>query len=237
MRRSSMNLKCLQKPASEWSEKHLRSLHVTRRDGTPLEDFDFARYMPEDGDHGMIAPSQCKDRLATELKVGTRDSGHHLARNDGCVVLRGRDGIEAVPIISFEAKKRDLGNRVHYPEHSQEPYRADIFGQEVALLYGQACACSVDGTGDVVTGHTGWLITMHGTRLRLLQGDFSRAYLCGVRSKTLARTQLLVVKRSDEFNVKYPDRRVEALKAVMGLLRFIKLGTYRNAYLERLGAR
>ena len=97
------------------------------------------------------------------------------------------------------------------------------------MLYGQACACRVDRAGKVVTGHTGWLLTMH--------ADFSREYLRGVRSKTLARSRVLVVKRSAEFNVKPQDQRVMALSAVMGLLRFMKSGDYPDEYLKRLGAR
>lgn len=74
---------------------------------------------------------------------------------------------------------------------------------------------------------------MHGSRLRVINAYFSESYLSRVNSPILPPDQRLLVWRSPEFNMKYPDERVQALQIVMGLIRYLKSGRAANAYLRK----
>ncbi|OJJ79742.1 uncharacterized protein ASPGLDRAFT_936868 [Aspergillus glaucus CBS 516.65] len=120
-------------------------------------------------------------------------------------------------IFRFEAKPRNLSSGVHYHTDEQEPYSDSIFGQEVAEPLGQAFACS-NGADGKWNDHDGWLITLHGSKLRVLHAYFSQSYLLQVNSPVLPLEQRLPVWCSPQFNLKYPNEWDQALRMVMGLI-------------------
>ncbi|KAK2740994.1 hypothetical protein FQN55_008549 [Onygenales sp. PD_40] len=177
------------------------------------------------------------DNLSTRLRIGANP--RHLtlkkAVNDGGIVLARTSPATGslmpgrIPIVSFEAKPRRLGVGLHYQTNQPEPYNEPTFAQELAELLGQAFECSQGNGGD----HDGWLITLHGTRLRLVHANFSEQYLKQVNSRFLRADQKLLVWRSKQFNLKYPDGREDALKALIALIRSLKAGAFANGQLAK----
>ncbi|PWY73758.1 hypothetical protein BO94DRAFT_549748 [Aspergillus sclerotioniger CBS 115572] len=177
--------------------------------------------------------------LGTTLEIGPTRSPATDSRglSNGGIVVQDRDGhLQDVPIVSLVAKRRDLGVGVRHPANGPEPHRKDIVAQEFALLYGQACACSTSSSDEVVNGHDGWLVSIHGTRLRLSYAEFTKEYLEAVRGELLPADLHVKVLRTREYHLKHTADLIQALKAVMGLLKFMQDGDYKNEYLEWLGA-
>ncbi|PYI01982.1 hypothetical protein BO78DRAFT_423006 [Aspergillus sclerotiicarbonarius CBS 121057] len=304
---TSMEEVSLQIPAYQWSETHLKSLHIDCTDDVEMSNFVFAEFIPGDEDPNYralkddledisaeditrmspeawgqyqpngflrfftsVAYASRTDNLEmmsedesgrmpsikclafefleaimgdeklhqTPLKIGPRQDGkYRIAQTYGAIVVRRQVRIQKTPIVTIVAKPRNSEEIGGYPTNGEEPFRAEILAQEVARLYGQACACSVDQTDQVVSGHDGWVLAFHGTRMRVVYAYFPKAYLESVRGQVLPSKERIEVLRSVQLNLKFPDQRVQALKAVMGLLRFLQAGTYDTAYLKRLGAR
>lgn len=149
-----------------------------------------------------------------------------------CRWFMGKSATGKRTIISFEAKPRHLGSGVNYHTGQPEPQSTSTFAQEVAELLGQAFSCSKRADGSW-SDHDGWLISIHGSRLRIINAFFSQSYLSQVSSPVLCPDQRLLVWRSRQFNLKHSDGRDGALQLVIGLLRFLKSGRAVNSYLSR----
>ncbi|KAK2791045.1 hypothetical protein FQN53_007234 [Emmonsiellopsis sp. PD_33] len=70
-----------------------------------------------------------------------------------------------------------------------------------------------------------YLLTVHGTQLRLVTAYFTADYLRHMKSTTMPVNQFLFVKRSRFYEVKEPCQRVEAPKLFIGLFRPIMRST------------
>ncbi|KAJ9193527.1 hypothetical protein DTO207G8_2472 [Paecilomyces variotii] len=148
-------------------------------------------------------------------------SGKVKAPNDEPITLRTWDSvtresmISQIPLVSLEAKARRPGD--------PDPFNWDTFAQEVAKLLGQAMASCKEMHGGW-KDQDAWLISIHGTEVRLVTARFKEGYLRQVNSSMVARTEYLVVFRSRPFDIITDEGRVQAVRAIIALLRWIKSG-------------
>ncbi|KAJ9292731.1 hypothetical protein DTO271G3_8430 [Paecilomyces variotii] len=149
-------------------------------------------------------------------------SGKVKALNDESITLNTWDSVTGesltspIPLISFEAKARRPGD--------PDPFNWDTFAQEVAKLLGQAMASCKKMHADW-KDQDAWLISIHGTEVRLVTARFKEGYLRQVNSSMVARTEYLVVFRSRPFDLILDEGRVQAVKAIIALLHWIKSGS------------
>ncbi|KAJ9370317.1 hypothetical protein DTO282E5_5026 [Paecilomyces variotii] len=121
-----------------------------------------------------------------------------------------------------KAKRRHAGGQVRRAGDA-ERFNWDTLAQEVAELLGQAmtsCKKMHGGWKD----QDAWIISIHGTQLRLVTARFKEGYLRQVNSSMVAQTEYVVVFRSRPFDLKLDEGRVQAVKAIIALLRWIKSG-------------
>ncbi|KAJ9195145.1 hypothetical protein DTO164E3_6906 [Paecilomyces variotii] len=155
-------------------------------------------------------------------KIWLGNSGKVKAPNDEPITLRTWDSvtrenmISQIPLVSLEAKARRPGD--------PDPFNWDTFAQEVAKLLGQAMASCKEMHGGW-KDQDAWLISIHGTEVRLVTARFKEGYLRQVNSSMVARTEYLVVFRSRPFDLILDEGRVQAVKAIVALLRWIKSGS------------
>jgi hypothetical protein len=126
-------------------------------------------------------------------------------------------------LINVKAKRRHAGG-VHHSTGEPEAYNPKTLAQEVGELLGQALAeyrADFSNKGD----QDAYVLTIHGTQLRLVAANFSEDYLRYVQSPTMPGTQRLYVRRSRFYELKDPLDRVEALKVVIGLFRYLMSGS------------
>ena len=70
-----------------------------------------------------------------------------------------------------------------------------------------------------------YLLTVHGTQMRLVTAYFSDDYLKHVQSDILPATEHLYVRRSRFFELKDPGDKVEALRLVLSVVRYVMSGS------------
>ncbi|KAK2810539.1 hypothetical protein FQN50_002796 [Emmonsiellopsis sp. PD_5] len=142
------------------------------------------------------------------------------ARNDGGIVLvSSHDQTHgSIPLVGFESKRRHAAGAHHYTGQP-ETYNRQTLAQEVAELLAQALAgYRLDGPNQ---DEEAFLLTIHGTQLRLVTAYFTADYLRHVQSTTMPVDQFLFVRRSRFYELKEPAQRVEALKLIIGLFRYV----------------
>ncbi|OJJ33426.1 hypothetical protein ASPWEDRAFT_185805 [Aspergillus wentii DTO 134E9] len=180
--------------------------------------------------NGTWSLAMNRAHLSTPLLVGTTHEPRHAINDGGITLARSGHGghihLGHRPIVSFEAKKRNPAGR-HYPTDQSEPAVSAIRGQEFSELLGQAFVCS-ERVDNKWQDHDGWLISIHGTRFRLVNAFFSGSYLGQVNSPILRENQRAFVWGTRHYNLKSPIDRCQAIKAVIGLIRFLKLGDVSN---------
>lgn len=131
----------------------------------------------------------------------------------------------------LQAKRRHAGG-IHVSSGEQQGFVADLLAQEVAELLGQAqehCR-QVERTID----QDAFVVTIHGTVLRLTTAHFTREYLEAVESKALPFPQQLHVRRSKRYQLKTMDGRLEALRLCVGLLDYLWSGQAAVGLVQRI---
>lgn len=124
--------------------------------------------------------------------------------------------------MNTKSKRRHAGG-VHHYTNLPEAYNANTLAQEVAELLGQALA-GYRAEGSKEEDQEAYVLTIHGTQLRLVAGYFTKEYLSYVQSQTLPVEQHLYIRRSRFYELKDPADRLEALKLIIGLCRYVMSG-------------
>ncbi|KAI9760682.1 MAG: hypothetical protein M1840_002358 [Geoglossum simile] len=145
------------------------------------------------------------------------DGGLYLTRQ---ATYTGSSKHGAIPLISFEAKRRHAGH--HRAAGEEEKYSDALLGQELAELLGQAMA-NINELGKLADQEA-LLLTIHGTHLRLVVARFTAAYLSHIKSNTIPESEQLWVRRSSPFQLKDRKGREDALRMVIGVLEYIRSG-------------
>lgn len=104
----------------------------------------------------------------------------------------------------------------------------DMLGQQVAELLGQAMV-SCKEIYNHWRDQDAWIISIHGTVIRLVTARFREGYLRQVNSLMVRTNEYLVVFRSRPFNLKLDEDRIEAVRAIIALIRWIKSGSSEQA--------
>lgn len=105
----------------------------------------------------------------------------------------------------------------------QEGYNPTSLAQEVGELVAMALnefSRQIPRQNDEET----FLLSIHGTKLRLVTTYFTAEYFSHLQSHQMPVSQVLYVRRSQFFEMKDPDGRVEALRMCIGLTRYILSG-------------
>lgn len=124
-------------------------------------------------------------------------------------------------LMVFKCKRRHAGGQ-HHSTGQPETYNPRTLAQEVAELLGPALA--VYRTEHAGGGQDAYVLTVHGTQLRVVAAHLTDDYLDCVQSSTMPVEQQLCVRRSRFYELKDPADRGEALKVVMGLFRYVVSG-------------
>jgi hypothetical protein len=92
----------------------------------------------------------------------------------------------------------------------------------VAELLGQA----IEQSGQIGGGcdQEAFVLSVHGTRLKLVAARFSAAYLSYVRSEKMPVEEYLWVRRSEPYDLKTHLGRVVGLKICIGIINYILSG-------------
>lgn len=79
-----------------------------------------------------------------------------------------------------------------------------------------------------------FVLSIHGTRLRLIAAHFTAKYLSCVNSATMPTTEHLWVRRSKWFDLKLVAERPGALKLCMGIYEYLRRGNAEVAQLQKV---
>ncbi|KAI9781514.1 MAG: hypothetical protein M1839_005929 [Geoglossum umbratile] len=130
--------------------------------------------------------------------------------------------LAGVPIMLFEAKPRHADG-LKTPLGELEPYNPKTFAQEVAELLVQAYLNHK--RYPKLDYQTTAMLTMHGTQMKLVVVDVSRTYIQSVTTSACPPPdEHLYVRQSRPYDMQNREQRIEGLKVVQGLLRFLKSG-------------
>jgi hypothetical protein len=67
-----------------------------------------------------------------------------------------------------------------------------------------------------------FVVSIHGTQLRLVAAHFSSSYLASLATSSLAASEIIMVRRSRAFEIKHVPDRIEALKMLVGFFRYVR---------------
>ncbi|PKX90067.1 uncharacterized protein P174DRAFT_377347 [Aspergillus novofumigatus IBT 16806] len=165
----------------------------------------------------FAACSLCSITTDMRLKLELDPPGFDQisASSDGGIALFGSgagtssDRPSDVPLVAVQAKRRHAGG-LHGGTGQPERFNYKILGQEVAELLG--IACEQDRLLNRREDQEAFLISIHGTQVRLVAAYFTADYLHAVKSKFLAADQYLWVRRTRAMELKSRQGRVEALR-------------------------
>ncbi len=122
----------------------------------------------------------------------------------------------------MQAKRRHAGGSIRHAGEP-EPLLARVFGQEVAELLAQAQVNSDELAS--VRDQEAFIISVHGTQLRLIAAHFRSVYLAALTTSFLPAEEVLRVRRSRAFEMKLVEERIAILKTLLGLFNNILSGT------------
>lgn len=111
----------------------------------------------------------------------------------------------------------------------------DILGQEIAELLGQVMMQSRQVSGD-----DGWVdqeafvVNIHGTRLKITAARFEGEYLAAVNSNTMPVSLTQWVRRTYALDLRRVQGRMEALRWLLGLVRYLYSGQAEIALLKKV---
>jgi hypothetical protein len=120
-----------------------------------------------------------------------------------------------------KAKRRHAGG-LHRGTGQPERFNYKTLGQEVAELLG--IACEQDRLLNRREDQEAFLISIHGTQVRLVAAYFTADYLHAVKSKFLPADQYLWGRRTRAMELKSRQGREEALRNIMGLVYYLYSG-------------
>jgi hypothetical protein len=104
--------------------------------------------------------------------------------------------------------------------------------QEVAKLLGQAMehAAQLGGWRD----QEAFVLSIHGTHVKLTAAHFTAKYLRHVNSPTMPETEKLWVRRSKPYDLKLQSGRADALKLCIGIFEYLRSGNAEVGLLEKI---
>jgi hypothetical protein len=123
---------------------------------------------------------------------------------------------------NWQAKRRHAGGRIRHAGEP-EPVSTRILGQEVAELLAQA-QVNCDELA-AYRDQEAFIISIHGTQLRLIAAHFTSAFLAALNTSFLPAKEVLRVRRSRAFEMKLVEDRIAALKMLIGLFKYVLSGT------------
>jgi hypothetical protein len=103
----------------------------------------------------------------------------------------------------------------------------------VAEMIGQVSAYNhyLEGPG---RAQEAFVLSMHGTQLFLACAYFSDEYIaCVAHNTALPEDSYLYYRRSEAFDMKYENQRVQAVRMVLAFLRYLKSGKAEIGILKR----
>lgn len=115
-----------------------------------------------------------------------------------------------------------------------EGYVPRLLAQEVGEMLGQAMAHCKQVFAGQWSDQEAWIITMHGTELRLVTAHFSQDYLRRVNSSSMPPSEHLVVFRSVPIDLKTADGRLTGLRLMVALVEYLRFGRPKIALLQRV---
>ncbi|PYI03972.1 hypothetical protein BO78DRAFT_409402 [Aspergillus sclerotiicarbonarius CBS 121057] len=172
---------------------------------------------------------------ALSIPLGTESKC--LAYNDGGLYLTrqgeytGSDRYGTIPLLSLEAKRRHAGN-IRRSAGEEERYSAEILAQEVAQLLGQAMehVTQIDCCRD----QEAFILSLHGTHLKLTAAHFTADYLRHVNSPLMSETETLWVRRSKPHDLKTQQGRAGALQLCIGVYEYLWSGRAEIGLLQKI---
>ena len=133
--------------------------------------------------------------------------------------------------VDKQAKRRHAGN-IRRPGGQEEPYSPAVLAQEVAELLGQATEHSIQLGG--WRDQEAFVISIHGTHLKLMAAHFTASYLSSVNSMRLPVAEPLWVRRSQPYDLKLTLGRGEALKLCIGIFEYLRSGKAEVGLLQKV---
>lgn len=79
-----------------------------------------------------------------------------------------------------------------------------------------------------------FVLTVHGTYLRLTIANFTAKYLSHVNSSTTPESEMVRVRRSKPYDLKRPVERAEGLRACLTVFNLIRSGKAKIGLLQKL---
>lgn len=134
-------------------------------------------------------------------------------------------------LTNSKAKRRHAEN-IHRPAGEEERYSPDVLAQEIAELLGQAMEHNAQ-IGNI-TDQEAFVLSMHGTHLKLTAAHFTSEYLSHVRSHTMPQSEKLLVRRSKPFDLKSKLGRAGALQLCIGIFEYLRSGKAEIALLQKI---
>lgn len=100
-----------------------------------------------------------------------------------------------------------------------------ILGQEFAELLGQAMKQSREVTENGWINQEVYVVSIHGTRLKITAARFEGEYIAAVNSNNMPAEMIQWVHRTSALDLRGVEDRVEALKWLLGLVRYLDIYT------------
>jgi len=167
--------------------------------------------------------------LGTKSKVTVKnDGGLYLTRQGG---YTGSNRYGTIPLLSLEAKRRHVDN-IRRPGGEEEKYSSSVLAQEVAELLGQAMehATQLGRPRD----QEAFVLSIHGTHLKLTAAHFTTKYLSHVNSPTMPDSEKLWVRRSEPYDLKLRPGRAGALQLCIGIFEYLRSGKAEIGLLQQI---
>lgn len=79
-----------------------------------------------------------------------------------------------------------------------------------------------------------FVLTIHGTHMKLTVARFPKEYLSAVNSANMPLNQALWVRRSQPYDLKLPEQRAEAFKVCISLITYLHSGKAEVGLLQKI---
>jgi hypothetical protein len=127
-----------------------------------------------------------------------------------------------------QSKRRHAGGATR-PTAEPESYVANLAGQEVSELLGQAFR-QINHVGGGLRDQDTFLLSIHGTQVRLVTSDYPSC----VNSPMMPPLEKLFVRKSAPYDLKYHEERVGLLHLLVGLFGYLMSGEAEVAQLQHV---
>lgn len=136
--------------------------------------------------------------------------------------------------ILYQAKRRNAGGK-NVGSGEEEGCCENVLGQEFAELLGQAMTqIRYTYEGNVWADQEAFVINIHGTRLKITAAHFSEEYLKAVNSNTMPISHTQWLRRTYSLDLRKVQDRIEALRWLFGLLRYLHSGEAEISFLKMI---